>query len=202
MPRLTQKQRRAQTRDRLLAAAEELFAERGYHAVSLDQIAARADYSRGALHYNFGGKEDLFLSLLEQQLGTRADQLKSTDASTKSSGALADGLVGSLPFDRRFSLLFLEFACEAARNPEVATKLRQRLAQLREPVTVAAERFLETAEIEGAPAAELVEATSALVNGLSIEALAGVDIDVLNARFALILGLVLDGLRSRGAPGA
>lgn len=199
MPRLTQEQRRAQTRERLLSAAAELFAEQGYHAVSLDQIAARADYSRGALHYNFDGKEDLFLSLLEQQLSVRADQLRSVDASAGPTGALANRLVESLSFDRRFSLLFLEFVCEAARNPDVAIAFRRRLAHSRERNVEAAEYFFEATGIEGAPIAELVEAISAFVNGLSIEGLVGVDIEVLNARFALILELVLDGLRTRSS---
>lgn len=198
MPRLNQQQRRAQTSERLIAAAAELFAERGYHAVSLDQIAAAAGYSRGAVHYNFADKHDLFLGLLDDQLATRSNQLESAEPPSGDPSAVAAETVAALPFDRRFSLLFLEFACEAARDPEIATALRERLGPQRERNAAVAAPLLEAAGVGEAPVVELTEALSALANGLSVDALTGVDVDRLDARFSLIVGLVLEGLRSRG----
>jgi AcrR family transcriptional regulator len=61
---LTPERRRAQTREHLLAAAAEVFAQRGYHAASLDEVAERAGFSKGAVYSNFDSKEDLFLALM------------------------------------------------------------------------------------------------------------------------------------------
>src|SRR4051812_18201471 len=59
--RWTQERRRQHTRDLLLDAAEEVFAEKGFEGASLDEIAQRAGYTRGAIYKHFGGKEEMFL---------------------------------------------------------------------------------------------------------------------------------------------
>ena len=59
---------RAEQRDgraALLEAALEVFADRGYRDASVDEIAERAGYSKGAIYFHFSGKEDLFFALLE-----------------------------------------------------------------------------------------------------------------------------------------
>jgi AcrR family transcriptional regulator len=48
-----------------LAAAAELFAERGIEASSVDAIAERADRTSGAIYDHFGGKPGLLFALLE-----------------------------------------------------------------------------------------------------------------------------------------
>jgi AcrR family transcriptional regulator len=44
------------TRDRVVAAARQLFAEAGFHRVSLDEIARRADVARATVYHQFGSK--------------------------------------------------------------------------------------------------------------------------------------------------
>ena len=61
----TQGERRAETRQRLLDAAAELFAERGIEASSVDAIAERADRTSGAIYDHFDGKDGLLFALLE-----------------------------------------------------------------------------------------------------------------------------------------
>lgn len=48
------------TRERILSAAEHLFAEHGFDGVSLRSIAAAADSQLALLHYHFGSKLDLY----------------------------------------------------------------------------------------------------------------------------------------------
>lgn len=64
--RTPRENRRAQTRAALLDAAERLWAERGIRGASLDEIAAAAGMTKGAVYSNFAGKTDLVLSLLER----------------------------------------------------------------------------------------------------------------------------------------
>src|SRR5580698_9295265 len=63
---LTPERRRRQTRDHLLDAAAQVLAERGFHGASLDEVAAAAGFTKGAVYSNFKNKEDLFLALLER----------------------------------------------------------------------------------------------------------------------------------------
>src|SRR5687767_15712338 len=59
---------RAGTRARLLQAALELFATRGYSATPVDAIAEAAGVSAGLLYYHFASKPALLLAIFEQSL--------------------------------------------------------------------------------------------------------------------------------------
>ena len=63
--RRTQAERRASTRSALLEAAAKGFSRYGYGNVILEQVAADAGYTRGALYHLFAGKEELALSVVE-----------------------------------------------------------------------------------------------------------------------------------------
>src|SRR4051794_12823850 len=66
----------AQRRDQILDAANALFAERAYDEVSIEDIASSAGVTRGLVHHYFGGRNDVYVGLLER-LGTqREDELR------------------------------------------------------------------------------------------------------------------------------
>ncbi len=54
------------TRDRLLQAAMDVFAERGYHGTTVDDIVAASESSKGAFYHYFPSKQGIFLKLLDQ----------------------------------------------------------------------------------------------------------------------------------------
>ncbi len=54
------------TRDRLLQAALDVFAERGYHGTTVDDIVAASESSKGAFYHYFPSKQGIFLKLLDQ----------------------------------------------------------------------------------------------------------------------------------------
>src|SRR5256885_17065915 len=56
----------AETRSRIVAAAIEEFAARGFKGASMDAIAARTHTTRALINYYFGGKEKLYIAVLEQ----------------------------------------------------------------------------------------------------------------------------------------
>jgi AcrR family transcriptional regulator len=74
MPR---RQRRAQ----LLAAAQQVFVEHGYHATVMDEIAERAGVSKPVLYQHFPGKLELYLAILD---------LHNTDLVSSVTGAVAE----------------------------------------------------------------------------------------------------------------
>ncbi|MHB8499208.1 MAG: TetR/AcrR family transcriptional regulator [Acidimicrobiales bacterium] len=126
---LTPERRRQQTREHLLAAAAEVFAERGFHGATLDEVAAVAGFTKGAVYSNFKNKEDLFLALFKANYDREMDAIR---------GALADSDVppeARIPefvnlirdqttqAGRDFNLLYQEFSLYAARNPSVRDQL-------------------------------------------------------------------------------
>ncbi len=59
----TQKEK---TRDRILGAAEQVFANKGYHESLVDEIAEEVSLSKGGIYFHFPSKEDLFFSVMDR----------------------------------------------------------------------------------------------------------------------------------------
>jgi AcrR family transcriptional regulator len=77
------------TRRRILAAAGELFAERGFRAATMRAIAARARVNLAAAHYHFGSKRDLYLEVVRGEFEKLEKRLAARGASP---GAALDRL--------------------------------------------------------------------------------------------------------------
>jgi AcrR family transcriptional regulator len=73
--------RRESRRQRLLAAALDLFAARGFHDTSVDDVVAAARTSKSAFYAYFESKEDCFRVLLEQEGGDLIQAVKAGSAS-------------------------------------------------------------------------------------------------------------------------
>lgn len=74
-PRLTQEDYNA-VHEKILNAAEKLFAKKGYNGTSMNDIVKASGQSKGAIYNHFESKERLFLSLLEKQTILGLNQLK------------------------------------------------------------------------------------------------------------------------------
>lgn len=70
-PRLTH-----ENADRILDIAWELFQQKGYKGVTVDEICTRVKLSKPTLYYYFNDKEDLFLAVLQRQLRLFHDVLE------------------------------------------------------------------------------------------------------------------------------
>jgi AcrR family transcriptional regulator len=116
-------------RDRLVTAAAEVFAERGYEGTRVQEIVRRAGLSTGAIYTNFRNKADLLLAAV----GTA--QVDSLFATIELAGDAAAGLRYAgheLPTARRDTRpLLFETMVAARRDPEVAALLRRRLMKFR-----------------------------------------------------------------------
>ncbi len=63
------------TRERLLDAAEVLFAQKGYESVSIREIAGEADVNLAAINYHFQGKQNLYVEVLRRRLTPKREKL-------------------------------------------------------------------------------------------------------------------------------
>ncbi len=66
-----------QRRRDIIAAAKEIFIARGYQATTMDEIAEKAEYSKGTIYLYFQSKDELYLSLLEEGTKILADKIYS-----------------------------------------------------------------------------------------------------------------------------
>jgi len=114
------------TRARLIQSAEKIFARDGFEAAKLEEIAADAGYTRGALYAHFDSKEDLFLELLgqviEERIATLEREMSKKREPEEKLKAMREFFLNKTA-DRRWSLLSLEFKLFAVRHPEVKKRL-------------------------------------------------------------------------------
>jgi AcrR family transcriptional regulator len=121
--RLTPERRRALTRTTLIDAAADVFARRGFHAASLEEIAETAGFTRGAIYKNFENKEELFFAVIERridaQLNRFSEVLRQDSAAAADPHKLASIWEGVLAFDdKEWFTLDLEFRLYAMRNDD------------------------------------------------------------------------------------
>jgi AcrR family transcriptional regulator len=131
-----QQLRTEETLRRLLNAAEQVFVRDGYEAAQLDEIAALADRSKGAVYTHFKSKEDLFLALFENRTRSAIDRLLSSLRQCKtrdeSLAAFRDFYLG-LTAERAWPILTLEFKLFALRHPESKERLRKAFEMAKAP---------------------------------------------------------------------
>ena len=119
-------ERRLITRAQLLDAAERVFARDGLRGASVDAIALEAGYSTGAVYSNFKGKEDLFLTLLEERIDPRLENVYEAVEAELAAGVppLEAGrrFVSMLRAERDAFLLLVDFWGQAVRDSAAAAR--------------------------------------------------------------------------------
>ncbi|WP_335988903.1 TetR/AcrR family transcriptional regulator [Glycomyces sp. MUSA5-2] len=108
--RLTRKESQAATRKRLIDSAIELFARDGVAGTSLNAVAEHAGFSRGAVHGNFSGKDELAAAVTESVIGALAPELQRV-------------LSGPEPAGDRLAAYIRTFLEYCAQQPEAAAAL-------------------------------------------------------------------------------
>lgn len=161
MPALTQEQRRADTRRRLLEAARAVMADRGVAGASVDAVAEAAERTSGAIYAHFGDKSGLIFALLDEWKDATARAIVSDLASRPDRRERLESMWRNFaePPAREaadWTLLEHELWLHACRQPEVTPVAAERYAgirrQLAEAVrsgTVGGNSDLDAAEAEG-----------------------------------------------------
>ena len=65
----------AQRREQLIAIGRQLFAERGFDATSIEEVAARAKVSKPVVYEHFGGKEGLYAVVVDREVRSLLDRI-------------------------------------------------------------------------------------------------------------------------------
>jgi len=167
--RWTRERRMEQTRTVLLDAAEKAFASRGY-AGSLEEIAEAAGYTRGAIYAQFGGKDELFLAVIERHrqrfLDGFADVMESFDrfADIEVEGFADRWRALSGTDAQQAAALNYEFTLFLLRNPaardRVAAQRRETVRSLAEYITKGVARLGGSLKIPAEPLARVLLATN------------------------------------------
>jgi AcrR family transcriptional regulator len=178
--RMTREQSKANTRERLLAAARSVFASRGFHGASVEEIASEAGFSTGALYSNFDGKEDLFLVLMEREIAEHAREISdAVQARTSVAERAAGGArrwMTMIEREPELLLLFTEFWAYGVRDAQVRPKVAARFAQVRELLTRLIADGVREFDLElQMPAEQLAVAIDALADGIARQKLADPD---------------------------
>jgi AcrR family transcriptional regulator len=136
----TPERRRQLTREALIASGRDVFAQRGFHAASLEEIAQAAGFTRGAVYSNFENKEELFFAVLDRHVELQAAAF---DALFEDSGgpvaATDDDVVRlwrrlAAGSDPQWIALNLEFRLYALRNPDVRARYIARYHSYRDRI--------------------------------------------------------------------
>ena len=149
--RMTRAERQAATRRALLDAAGAVFIERGLQGASVEAIAERAGFTRGAFYSNFSSKEELFAEVLQDRVyaayRAMAEAQLASDGPLPAPGETAETLarVQGHPDGRWLFRLWLELLLQAGRDP----KMRELAAEFWRSNRLLVARIVERARGEG-----------------------------------------------------
>ena len=122
--KLTPERRRELTRNALVEAATEVFARRGFHAATLEEIAEAAGFTRGAIYSNFSSKEDLLLAVVDRHFDSLLQAFAGVlQDRADDSGTASAFLTYQVNRDEALTLLGLELRLYALRNPSFRPRL-------------------------------------------------------------------------------
>lgn len=109
----------------ILAAALEVFAERGFHSARLEEVAKKAGVSKGALYLYFETKADLFRAVVRDAISPNLEQVKAMTAAVAPFDQAARLGLGTLArkvvADRRITGVVKLVIAESRNHPELAT---------------------------------------------------------------------------------
>jgi AcrR family transcriptional regulator len=193
-----------EARDELLNAALRVFARRGYRDAGIEEIAAEAGYSKGAVYWHFSGKAELLDAVLEERIDAPmrkkfallASAPPEQDMSVEASRTFAHQLAE----EREALLLEREYWSLAIRDEGLRARYAERQAELRAELAAGMEaraRHLGTPDLT-MPADDVARIVMGIIGGLAVDEL----IEPGSVRPALLgeaLAVVYAGLVARAS---
>lgn len=137
--------RRAETRQRLLDAAFEVFAAKGLGRTRIDDICEASGFTKGAFYSNFASLDELFLALYRQRSQLGAEHTLAVLA-TAAADTVEETIIRwatGLPIERDWLLINTDFVLYVARDPSVGRDLAAERSRLRAEFTKALAAHIE-----------------------------------------------------------
>jgi AcrR family transcriptional regulator len=182
-------------REQILLAALSCFADKGYHATTMDDLVRASGLSKGSLYWHFGSKEEVFLALFDafaENLYREWDEaVESGDPPLDLLRAECDAVIETLGTNRLFLMAWSEFLnhpAARARMAEIYTTSREKLGRV-------IARGRESGGLAAGPPADHVAGTLvAVLEGLLLQWLVDPDFP-LQSHFDASWSVLLGGLR-------
>lgn len=137
---------REETRARLLDGAYEAFCEVGFQAATIEDISARAGFTRGAFYSNFQDKDELLLALWSRTIERTTIALRRGVAESNASSTPLDDLIESLivlrSADLDWFVLSTEFLLHSLRTPGLTEKVASTRKAFRDHLSAAVGHLL------------------------------------------------------------
>jgi AcrR family transcriptional regulator len=173
--RLDRRAMKERTRQRLLDAAEMVFARRGIEAASLDEVAEAAGYTKGAIYSNFASKTDLIAALMDRRITRQAAAAElDLDGVTLEQGLrlLDERSRSEGEADREWIILATEFFLHAMRDARARAVMAEQYERARTLVAeMIAGKYAEAGADPPLPPRDLAIVMEALGIGVTIQSL-------------------------------
>src|SRR5271169_1691696 len=159
--------KRSRTRAKLIDAAAAVIGERGYDRASLEEIAARAGMTRGAIYGNFKNKEELFLALVEDRWKPIAPPLKPGLGFKEQMRLLGKAVAVEAHKRRGLAAAAAAFQLYAVTHERMRARLTQQNAVVYRRMAEGLLQVIPAAELK-IPADQFVCVLDALITGLLV----------------------------------
>jgi AcrR family transcriptional regulator len=156
--------KRERTRALLIEAAAQVIGEKGFDLASLEEVAARAGMTRGAIYGNFKDREDLFLAVVESRWKPIVPPLRPGATLKEQMRILGRAVVEALPARRAAAIGAVSFQLFVLTHPQMRARLVQENARIYRRAAKELLRFVKTSELP-MPAEKFVRVIHACLAG-------------------------------------
>jgi AcrR family transcriptional regulator len=188
-----QSEEQQETRERIIAAAYKVLAEKGYDATTLREISREAHAAPGLVHYYFGGKDQLLVEVLKVMSDryTQATQdLSRRVAPDRFMEAALAQPVARITDEPEWYRLRYELFSLGLHNPLLAPGVRELLAAGREAIGKAVSQVSQTSAIaESSDPLVLASLLLAVFDGLALQKIMDSEVD-LDAAYGLLVQMI------------
>jgi AcrR family transcriptional regulator len=196
------RERQAKKQD-ILKAAREVFAQKGLHAATLDEIAEKAEFAKGTLYGYFPSKEDLFISMLEEEMIRFRENIRDVLAQDMPSDQVIAVLVVTMLrlFDQNVDLMRLlsqeQTAITICKEKNAEPRFRQHFRKMINMIAEHIARGIESDQFHALDPNRAAMAIYSLCHGAAISSFMN-DRKIYNTDdVTLITNLLLDGIKTR-----
>jgi AcrR family transcriptional regulator len=157
--------KRARTRAALIDAAAALVREKGYERTSLEDVAARAGMTRGAIYGNFRNKEELFVAVVTARWEPILPPFKPGASFREQMRILADAVITAMPARRAAAVGAASFQLYALTHEAMRARIAAGNAEIYRQAAAGLLAFVPQSELP-MPASVFVRVVHALIDGL------------------------------------